>query len=403
MKYETNTTNESTFITNAKKYFCQSVDIKTDPELMKEILMLIYRSGYMRIFELNMFIKIPLKVLNFLVRELILQKLLEHRNLPERAGKAYALTHRGAKKLEVSGENITKIYKLNKYVNNVWKCPMDWRHHLLAVGAIAKFIDYVQKPCTYYFEREVRRNHADLQKIPDGLVIVNDRYGYWLEVENSPKSGKAMTLLAQTIIDAKHGSLPRLFENNYDDIVVCFDYNSRDKKGYRINHLKRVQNKLGKLVTDDLIFSILYLSVINHGVVTAEEGQITAERNELAIILDSLDKELWVYESLFANTVKTKGLYCKNWGAQITPNTDNQYSWEIGLFPSLDANIDERGSSGALIENRVYVTELDVFQSGVLINKDTVKNKRNLTIACKKMIAKVVLLLISNQIYLSPI
>ncbi|MDP2100879.1 MAG: hypothetical protein Q8J59_12185 [Methylotenera sp.] len=357
---------------------------------LNEFLILIHRAGYMRCIELSQFTKKELPIVVEIVKTLLNLKFIISRTLPDAAGDIYYLSTKGAEHLIKSGVQVNDVYKLEKFINDEWKCTNDWKHHLMSLGAISHLIEQSSgEPIPFYFEREVKRAYPYLVKYPDGLIIYSATSGNWIEVENSVKGGDKLELMCQTIINAKMNTLPTLFGITFSSVMVCVDPDAKDLKHSRINHIQRVRNKLETMVTEDVYFGIAYMEMDHHRVLSIETGEIYAERNVAKLILGRLELVGWYYCDYFSDNTNTLGIYNRDWGAHYTIIGDKEIFWEVGII-DYDDSYDHNGPMAFLGPKRHVEEGLDVFKSGYATS---VK-------ACKTAITEALELLVLNDVKL---
>lgn len=178
--------------------------------------------------------------------------------------RAYVLSERGAAALaKMVGRPVRTgkdwgTHKRDKATGvSTWRPPGTWRHELLqtsllALARVRKWPDVRTIP-----ERALRRYGAGSngERVPDGLIemVVDDntRVLLWLEVENTRKSGRHMTAMADKLIAVATDS---------NGVEVCRDASGkplvataaalacvvgqRDERDHAIHHGSRVHSAI---------------------------------------------------------------------------------------------------------------------------------------------------------------
>lgn len=354
-----------------------------------ELLELIHRAGFMGCDDLSQFTKKELSVTEEAVQTLLNQKLIISKTLPEGAGDVFYLSSKGASHLKEHGLQVDEIYKLDRFVDDEWKCPSDWKHHLLSLGAISRLIETSGEALEYFFEREIRRAYPYLAKYPDGVVIDATTTGIWIECERSSKVSQKLVWMCQAIIDASNNNLPSLFGKRFKNVIVCVDPNERDSNGHRINHIKRVVSKLATMVKEPINFKIAKMTVDKHRVLAIETIDTVQNRDEVQLALKRLELLTWMTEDFFTQDKRTLAVSGNDWAGQFTPTANGSFFWEVGII-DYDDTYNHFGPSQP---SRQVEEGLDVFKSGYATSAN----------ACKRAIAEVIALLISNGVTLHSI
>jgi hypothetical protein len=186
------------------------------------------------------------------LRKLSQLRLVIARQLPGAdAGRAYVLSSPGANQLnDWRGERAHTTGKdWGSMVSGVWSPPASWRHDLIATGVLSLL---AEKGLDVYPESYLRRTEPDARKHPDGLIADRENcYSFWLEVENARKSGRNIDRLVEALAKASRATPVTAFDLVQDAPVqvglVAINANARDERGYRLNHLQRVESTLRKI------------------------------------------------------------------------------------------------------------------------------------------------------------
>ncbi|WP_143243280.1 hypothetical protein [Alcaligenes faecalis] len=102
-----------------------------------------------------------------------------------------------------------------------------------------------------YPESYLRRIKPDASKHPDGLIANREKgFSMWLEVENARKSGRNIDKLVEALAKASRANPITTFDIVQDAPVklglVAIDADARDERGFRLNHLHRIESTLRK-------------------------------------------------------------------------------------------------------------------------------------------------------------
>jgi hypothetical protein len=177
------------------------------------------------------------------------QGLTIQRSLPERFGTALVLSEVGARLLRQSTKEPAKTGKDWGRVSGAdWIPPHSWRHDLLGNGVLAF---YAARGLEIVPEAELRR-HSGPGKRADGLVF-DENDGWWIEVENSRKSGQDQVHLIKTIVSIAEGRGPSFKDERITRIMIVLDPRSRDlQQDFFINHRKRITRAVKKVSRADI-------------------------------------------------------------------------------------------------------------------------------------------------------
>ncbi len=184
------------------------------------------------------------------------------RQLPGRS-KAYVLTLRGAKAInEYHGSDFVTGVRWGRMENGVWVEPETWRHDLITTGVL---INFEQQGYDVYHDWQIRRAHPDVMKIPDGIVV-KGKNCYWIEVENSHKTGDHLISMCKSILAICDGKQEALMGIIPTASMIAYDQAATDYRGHKLDHLRRVTSGLGNLIEDPIKVVSVPLEIKNHGV-----------------------------------------------------------------------------------------------------------------------------------------
>jgi len=183
------------------------------------------------------------------LRKLAKLQLVIPRQLPGvGAGRAYVLSSRGARQLnDWSGNNGYSSGKdWGSTKNGIWMPPISWRHDLIATGVLSLM---AERGFDIYPEAYLRRIEPEANKHPDGLIANREQgFSMWLEVENARKSGRNIDQLVVALAKASRGTPLTAFDVVQDAPIklglVAIDPEARDERGFRLNHLHRIETTL---------------------------------------------------------------------------------------------------------------------------------------------------------------
>jgi len=192
------------------------------------------------------------------LRKLLALGMVIARPLPGKdAGTAYVLGKRGVQFLHdemgLDGFHSGKYWGTKK--PGIWIAPTTWQHDLIATGVLAWFCEHQPSVQTIYPEHVLRHLEPEAKKHPDGLIVMNNGkvpFTYWLEVENSRKSGRNLDALVSAVIKAGRGTPVTVYDFvrhapvKRGLVAIKEMAHSRDERGYRLDHLARIESTLGK-------------------------------------------------------------------------------------------------------------------------------------------------------------
>lgn len=206
------------------------------------------------------------------LRKLSRLQLVIPRQLPGvGAGRAYVLSSRGARQLNNwRGEHVYSTGKdWGSTTGEIWSPPASWRHDLIATGVLSIL---AERGLEVYPECYLRRIEPDAEKHPDGLIANRTKgFSMWLEVENARKSGRNIDKLVEALAKASRATPVSYFDVVQDAPVklglVAIDANARDERGFRLNHLHRIESTLQKIgLLSPLPLAIAWITLKGVGV-----------------------------------------------------------------------------------------------------------------------------------------
>lgn len=230
-------------------------------------LELINDFGWLRAPELGVFIwhksklKTALSNAAELISKMKSEGLLIVRKLPKNSGFALMASERGALLLRENGIDAKSGKNIGGMVDGNWSAPTTWEHDLKACGLLARLS---RTGYTILAERKIKRENPNLLKIPDGVFYKKGEDAvYWLEVENTRKSGKYMDDMVKSILSVERTYI-KVSGLKVNVPIVAFESEVMDEKGYALNHSTRVTNALQRHALAD--FTINYLALAMRGV-----------------------------------------------------------------------------------------------------------------------------------------
>ena len=178
-----------------------------------------------------------------LVRSWEERRLVLTRKLPDRAGRAVVLATAGVRLLAEDGIDAASGKDIGVLRDGKWEPPRDWKHHLLAAGALLHLSEMLQNVKGIIPERSIRKAHPRLSKIPDGMLILEGGV-VWLEVESAAKKGKEMERLADALRYVSEGEAPVLLGHKPNVSMVAFRDDAKDTRGYKLAHQQYVRRAI---------------------------------------------------------------------------------------------------------------------------------------------------------------
>ena len=246
--------------------------------------------------------------------------------LPEGKIFAYCLTEKGTTFLRNNNIIVARPYRLR--VDNGYQVPSDWRHHILSTSALALLLNQT-KNSRILFEREVRINFPKIDKIPDGLLIQDNKKGLWLEVERGEKKSFERDKVLDLITDSYYSKLALIPDIKRYEVVVVYDPCQRDKEGYFINHEEIYTNHFKKNINKyEIRFSFGKLRLIKGNVESIKIIKTLIFSSKVEKIASDLHfSKGWTENHHNAKTPDSIGLYFDKWYAEFKRVDDKTIYW----------------------------------------------------------------------------
>jgi len=195
------------------------------------------------------------------------QDLVLTRKLPHHAGTVLVLARAGVHMLlDVNFRQAKSGKDIGSLSGDIWKPPLDWRHHIIASGFLAKYrSDF---GCDIVTEHELKAYSAsqnDCEKVHDGLFFDREK-NTWiaLEVESARKTGRYMRALVKAIIDTS-GSKKTVAGKEVGGIAVAYDVAARDERSHGLDHRQRLMSAIANQARCDFSFRLAPCELSNFG------------------------------------------------------------------------------------------------------------------------------------------
>jgi hypothetical protein len=226
------------------------------------------------------------------IRGWISRRLVIVRQLPDGAGRAIVLSSAGAALVsDKSGKDWGEQYTIVPGSDTQWLPPKTWRHELLAAGALACLHEdgYTILP-----EPALRQlpEVASLPKLPDGLAW-HGKAAYWLEVENTEKTGRRLDELADWLAHLSAGHVPNIAGQQPIRGLVVFDPESLDSRGHRLDHQGRIIAKIQQRAKSDVSITWCTCEMVGYGVSAIKLTTGTVAASATDRILGVLNARGW--------------------------------------------------------------------------------------------------------------
>lgn len=261
-----------------------------------------------------------------LLRKALARGYITKHPLPEGKSFAYCLTDKGTTFLRTNNINVARPYRLR--VDNGYQVPSDWRHHILSTSTLALLQNQLSNS-RILFEREVRINFPNIDKIPDGLLLRDNKKGLWLEVERGEKKPNERDKILELITDSYYSKLTLLPEIKNYEIVIVFDHNQRNEKGHLIHHQEIYTNHFKSNTRKSEIgfsFGKLELSKGNVQSITIKNTPIFSSKVE-KMASDLHFSKGWTENHQNAKIPNSVGLYFDKWCAEFKRVDDTTFYW----------------------------------------------------------------------------
>jgi hypothetical protein len=362
----------------------------------------IHKAGWLTAAVLGMLLKPEIessrKFGEKIVRALLSESLIFARELPNGKCAAYCLSKSGMnflKKIknapldeiekQFSSITLYNHYRLDKEYNNkksidsaetkqLKKCkfPSRWKHHLISTEVLA-LLKKENPGSIVIFENQILQDHKGLSKIPDGILLKSDRVGFWLETEHKTKNGEELEHLVNTIIYPNNEKARAAFsEADRFEVVVAFDPDIIDNRGYKINHLPKIMKKIATIASTRVTFKVASLAMSKKSVLSLNLHTETYYPSKVDEVVKYLNKFDWKYDIDNSNSPSFVGIYHIDWGVEYEKVNDNLYRCQVGkLHPGFGINFDIDNPSDVeadSVEQIIRVIASQVLQQK-LINK----------------------------------
>lgn len=268
-----------------------------------KILNLIAKFGWLRPQEIAKFIwpntPTSQKAAERWARNAIENGLILSRKLPKKTGQCLVLTQRGCDLLSQNniGFNAKSGKDIGKFVDGEWQPTQWWQHDLIISSSIAESY-LLDKNIEFFTEKEIRIAYPKLSKYPDFIMKIdfhkNGNYEWhWVEVENARKTGAAMKLLANQLVEIAENDVINvgyyLFGNYVRKSLVIYSPNSLDERGHNLNHSTRIESMIAKNSLIDIEQRYFSVTLKNNGVNQIDSYIVTIDSNTVTKLLNIQD------------------------------------------------------------------------------------------------------------------
>lgn len=180
------------------------------------------------------------------------------RRLPRHSGTALVLSQSGSARLRDVGINASTGKDIGTKFGDHWIPRKTWEHDLLCTSLLILIKE--KKYLDFYSEYEIRAANPRSIKIPDGFIC-SAKEVYWLEVENTKKSGPNMTeMVKHSLRVARHGE--EVFGKDCRHIAFAYPQVSQDTRSYKVNHRLHLVNAIQAQLASNESVAVLLLQVI---------------------------------------------------------------------------------------------------------------------------------------------
>ena len=205
------------------------------------------------------------------------------RELPSKAGGAFVLSAGGVRLLNEHKINAKTGKDWGVIKDGKWNPPTEWRHHLIANSFL---IEMEARGFEIITENEIRMSGTN-GKLPDGILITESN-AFWVEVENQRKTGQKMSSMIDKLIQLKKNKME--FRGKLLIPMVVYVENSKDERGYAINHKERVISAVKSISKNDLALKFVKLKMTGLKIDGFEEENTIIESDSISIELKSLER-----------------------------------------------------------------------------------------------------------------
>lgn len=254
----------------------------------------VHQCGYLRAAELGRLVwpeqAASRKSAEHLIRSWLARRLVIARELPQRHGRVVVLAAAGVRLLAEDGISAASGKDIGQRPGQHldWEPPATWRHDLMALGVLSHL---KARGWSVMPEPEVRRHAIGMAKLPDGMA--RDPLGrwWWLEVENTRKSGPAMRLLADAVIATSEEQVVIAGMRPVGTLLAFTD--SVSELGHHIDHKARVIAAVEAKAKNPV--QVMFASMVTRGFgvesIALEPETIAPARH--ATILQKLNASGW--------------------------------------------------------------------------------------------------------------
>lgn len=203
------------------------------------------------------------------------------RELPSKAGGAFVLATAGVRFLAEKGIEAKSGKDWGMMKNGEWSPPRAWKHHVIANGFLAlKSADGHE----VFSENDLRQMGLK-GKLPDG-IYTNKSSAFWIEVENQRKTGPNMAAMVNKIVE--FSTSIRTFKRKTISPVVVYCENSKDERGFSIDHKTRVLNAIASITKKDIAVRFAKLKMNGLSIIDIEEDLILIDSDRVSAELKML-------------------------------------------------------------------------------------------------------------------
>ena len=241
------------------------------------------------------------------------------RPLPDGAGRAFVLAAAGVQMLKDANHEASTGKDFGRMKDSHWTPPTNWKHDLLATGVLVRFEN---QDWVVYPEATIRRQGANLSKIPDGILVRGDDV-VWLEVEQTRKSGKLILELGSALARVAAGQMEDVCGHRPNRAALAYAIDAHDERSNQLNHKLRVTTAIQKVSQQDT--EIIWLACR-----TKRSGLDTFSASVELVSADAATKVLKVLDS--CEWRERGGALRSNYGERqvaITPGDDRGYIYAI--------------------------------------------------------------------------
>lgn len=286
--------------------------------------------------------------------------------LPKGKSFAFCLTDRGASFLRQNNIDAGRSYCLRQ--ENGYQVPGDWEHHIFAVSALA-LLKKEKANSKIIFERQIRLQFPNLEKIPDGLLIQENKKALWLEVERREKKDAERDKILQLVTEAYYQKLNLLPDIKEYRVVIVYDPNQKKPNGQAINHHDIYLNDFNiNNRRCEIEFSFGKLEFFNGSVESIKLKDIAIFSKEVEKMAADLHySKDWIEHHPNAKLPGSFGLYFETWCAEFKRINDHCFLWFCGN------NVDTRSGKVDDFEDALKYISSSMLMLGLSFDEPAVK------------------------------